>query len=123
MPLLYTKQIDRELLNLNQNAYGIYFEDVEKKGSHPLSRWCRNFERMKSISVYDFGEQTVGYATYKRDENLLAGETLEINNLLRHGAVVLFPLEEWSRVERDLAKSSPQLYERLSHHITSWRNL
>lgn len=123
MPLLYTKLIDREILNLNPKVYGLYFEDVDKKGSHPLIRWCRNFERMKPLSVYETGGNTVGYETYKRDENLLGVEALAIHTLLRHGAVVLFPLEEWGHVEIGLKKSSPQLYDRISNYFSSWRTI
>lgn len=123
MPLIHTKQIDRGLLTLNEHAYGIYFEDAGRKGSHPINRWCRNFNRMKPLTVYEMGEKTLGYETYKRDEATLSTEIMDISGLLRQGVVVLFPLEDFAIIELHLAKSSPQLFEMLSKYISMWRSL
>ena len=123
MPLLKMKNIDRVLMSLNENVHGVFFEDAEKKSSHPFNRWARSFDRMKPLTVYERGSEPLSYTTYKRDEGILAIETLLISDLLRQGVVVLFPLDDWFEVSRDLAKSSPDLRKHLERHIDSWSRL
>lgn len=120
MPLLHVKSLDRTLLNLNENAHAIYFDDIDERNSDPLTRWCRNYNKALPLHVYDTADKTLGHETYERDNRKIADDCLTISKTLGANGVVLLPLDEWSNVQAQLQKTNPKLEADISRYIAVW---
>lgn len=123
MPLLMMKEVDRNLLYLNEGAYTVYVEAADRKGGEAWVRWCRNFERALPLTIYEHFGKPLTHETWERDSKQSMLEITAVNTALAQGRVVLVPGEDLSTALDSVRETTPKLHDRFSQSIVSWRNM